>query len=562
MKPPRALLLALAVLCSSAALAGTAHATTITELPPLAAGSGPEGIAAGPDGNVWFVENRASRFGRVVPSTGKITDFSTGSGISANSLPAEITPGPDGGLWFTEEAPSRIGRIDPRTATAKEFAASGQPEGITTGPDGNLWFTEFAGNRIGRITPAGAITEFSQGIGPASMPLGIAAGPDGNLWFTELRFESNPIGRITLPGAVTEFSAGISAASQPARIVAGPDGNLWFSEQTGDAIGRITPAGVVTEFRTGLSRGSGPVGIAVGPDGNLWFAEFGGTSGSHIGRITPAGVVTEFPKELSASPLDITLGPDGNLWFTEPFGNRIGEVRLDPEVTTGGASSIGSAGATLAGTVNTVGTDTSYVVQYGTSTNYGATTASKMLSAGGKPVAIAANVGGLKPGTLYHYRVVAANARGTTNGADATFTTARGSSTGGGGTPRDTSAPKLAIATPAKPAAPGKGSLTLQIGCPLAETLGCHGSVRLETLAKVTASRKGAAPSRLALGTVRFRVGAGQKRAVEIRLSRSGKAFVRKHHRLRVRAIVTAVDAAGNHRTTVKRLTLTSRGLR
>ena len=62
-------------------------------------------------------------------------------------------------------------------------------------------------------------------------------------------------------------------------------------------------------------------------------------------------------------------------------------------------------------------------------------------------------------------------------------------------------------------------------------------------------------------GTVRFRVGAGQKRTVEIRLSRSGKAFVHKHHRLRVRAIVTAVDAAGNRRTTVKRLTLTSRGL-
>ena len=111
MKPPRALLLALAVLGSSAALAGTAHATTITELPPLAAGSGPEGIAAGPDGNVWFVENRASRFGRVVPSTGKITDFSTGSGISANSLPAEITPGPDGGLWFTEVIFGGSGKI-------------------------------------------------------------------------------------------------------------------------------------------------------------------------------------------------------------------------------------------------------------------------------------------------------------------------------------------------------------------------------------------------------------------------------------------------------------------
>ena len=158
---------------------------------------------------------------------------------------------------------------------------------------------------------------------------------------------------------------------------------------------------------------------------------------------------------------------------------------------------------------------------------------------------------------------MAANARGTTNGADRTFTTARaGSSGGGSGTPRDTTPPKLAVASPVKLAAAGKGLLTLEIGCPLAETLGCHGSVKLETAAKVSASRRGAAPSRLALGSVRFRVGAGQKRTVEIKLSRSGRAFVRKHHRLRVRAIVTAVDTAGNHRTTVKRLTLTSRGLR
>ena len=119
MKRPRSLLVALAVVLASAALAGTAHATTITELPPLAAGSGPQGIAAGPDGNVWFVENRASRFGRLTPSTGKITDFSTGSGISANSLPAEITAGPDGNLWFTEEAPSRIGRINHRHGDGK-----------------------------------------------------------------------------------------------------------------------------------------------------------------------------------------------------------------------------------------------------------------------------------------------------------------------------------------------------------------------------------------------------------------------------------------------------------
>jgi hypothetical protein len=96
----------------------------------------------------------------------------------------DITAGPDGNLWFVENNGNKIGKIT-TSGTITEYALpSGRwPEGITAGPDGNLWFTELADN-IGKITTSGTITEYAIPTG-ASSPYGIAAGPDGNLWFTE-----------------------------------------------------------------------------------------------------------------------------------------------------------------------------------------------------------------------------------------------------------------------------------------------------------------------------------------------------------------------------------------
>jgi streptogramin lyase len=326
-----AVVVAVAVLGGSLALAGaSASANPVTEFSTgITEGSGPQGIAAGPDGNLWFTEPSGgrSRIGRITP-TGTATQFSEGI---TESLPVGIAAGPDGNLWFTAPGdfgvPARIGRITP-TGAVTEFSEGINPnvfsEGIAAGPDGNLWFTGagigFTGAGIGQITPTGTVTQFSTGI--TSQPSGIAAGPDGNLWFTEPG--GNRIGKITPTGTVTEFSKGIAEGSGPYGIAAGKDGNLWFTEVS-RGIGRITPTGTVTEFSAGITAGSEPRGIAAGPDGNLWFTEF---SGNRIGRITPAGVVTEFSAGITegSGPFGIAAGPDGNLWFTEFSGNRIGRI--------------------------------------------------------------------------------------------------------------------------------------------------------------------------------------------------------------------------------------------
>ena len=95
-----------------------------------------------------------------------------------------------------------------------------------------------------------------------------------------------------------------------------------------------------------------------------------------------------------------------------------------PTATTGSASSITTTSATLNATVNPNGAATTAQFQYGTTTAYGST-ASVTLSpnSGASAQSVSATLTGLTPLTLYHFRISATNSLGTTNGADATFTT-------------------------------------------------------------------------------------------------------------------------------------------
>ncbi len=126
----------------------------------------------------------ANKIGRIT-TAGVVTEFPI---PTADSAPNGIAAGPDGNLWFTEHAANQIGRIT-TAGVITEFSiptVNSVPGGIAAGPDGNLWFTEYVGNQIGRITDGRRRSPNSLFPRPAASLDGIAAGPDGNLWFTEI----------------------------------------------------------------------------------------------------------------------------------------------------------------------------------------------------------------------------------------------------------------------------------------------------------------------------------------------------------------------------------------
>jgi streptogramin lyase len=275
----------------------------VTEFSLPSATSKPDGIAAGPDGNLWLSE--ANEIARMT-TAGVITQFAltSASGVA-------VSPGPDGNIWFTGPGDS-ITRVTPGGSIAyfPIPTTNADLQDITAGPDGNMWFVEFTGNKIGRITLGGVVTEFTVPT-PNSSPAGIVAGPDGNLWFAE--YFGGKVGRMTPSGVFTEYVVN----GDPIGVAAGPEGNVWFTNGAGAAVGFITPAGVVTEYTGNIY----PAEICAGPDGALWFTD---TFGNQIGRITTAGAMTLYPVPTpGGGPSGITVGPDGNVWFTEHGAGKV-----------------------------------------------------------------------------------------------------------------------------------------------------------------------------------------------------------------------------------------------
>lgn len=110
--------------------------------------------------------------------------------------------------------------------------------------------------------------------------------------------------------------------------------------------------------------------------------------------------------------------------------NGGGNTQQAPAVSTDPASAVTDTSATLNGTVNPEGASTAFQYDYGTTNAYGTSTGSGSAGSGSTGVSEPTSVTGLLPDTLYHYRVEATNATGTTFGNDQTFTT----SPAGGGT--------------------------------------------------------------------------------------------------------------------------------
>ncbi len=284
--------------------------TVDTQTKEYPLGQAPNGIALGPDGNLWVGEDAG--VARVTPS-GVVTQVATIRG-------GEMVVGSDNNLWFMSY--QYLMRMTlAGVATEVPLATDARPWDLAAGPDGNIWAALNTTNyvaSIGRITTAGVITEFP--VPTASVLLeGICAGPDGAMWFTE--YFGNKIGRITTAGVITEFPIP-TPDSRPVTIASGPDGNLWFTEWNAQKIGRITPSGVITEFASPLNNLQE---IAAGPDGRLWFTAYGTP---FVGAITTAGVATTVAIPSGSDAFGIVAGPDQAIWYTQPTGKRV--ARLVP----------------------------------------------------------------------------------------------------------------------------------------------------------------------------------------------------------------------------------------
>ena len=194
-----------------------------------------------------------------------------------------------------------------------------------------------------------------------------------------------------------------------------------------------TPPVAITNAASGVSTSGATLNGTVNPTNlaTTYHLEYG--TSTAYGTSTPSQSAGSDYASHAESVNVAGLAPNTTYHFrivaTNSVGTSVGADQIfttsanAPAVITGPASGVSATAAMVSGSVNPNGVPTSYHVDYGTSTAYGKSTATTGAGSGKSPLAVQVRLTGLSPGAIYHYRLVAVSAAGTTSGGDRTFGT-------------------------------------------------------------------------------------------------------------------------------------------
>lgn len=260
------------------------------------------------------------------------------------------------------------------------------------------------------------------GLGATSSASDMTFTSDGQLWGIRT---SN--GRLMTINKTTGAGAevGTSGGFGNALVTTDSDQFVGITFNTGQWFYWLVPQSGGQDKVAGDFFGTPPIfgggGASVGADGFVYIANAGGGNGYlDVANLTTLTIVNE------VSSLSFFDAIAWNDFFTLTFG----PAPTTPTVVYGAVTTSWNTGLIHA-TINPNSSgDTTWQVQYGTTTGYGHSSLTLTIPDGGSPVSISRLVGvasgffaSLNASTLYHYRIVATNNVGTATGADHTFTT-------------------------------------------------------------------------------------------------------------------------------------------
>jgi virginiamycin B lyase len=165
----------------------------------LAPGSAPYGIAAAPDGGVWFTAPGRNQIGRVVSTSGTITMLDL---PAPQARAAMLTVDAAGRPWAALNAAGALAYVSDGTVRLVELPggrAPAAPVGIAASAAG-IWYADIAGGCVGRVDPSGSVEQITF-TDAACRPHAVASDTDGGCWVT--LWGTGQLARITADGDVT-----------------------------------------------------------------------------------------------------------------------------------------------------------------------------------------------------------------------------------------------------------------------------------------------------------------------------------------------------------------------
>jgi hypothetical protein len=356
------------------------------------------GVAVGADGNVYVGFFSSAQVNEYVPAANPVTTSDYLTSLNDLSAVCNIALSPQGAVYVDSYSAGPVMKYEPsQFSLAEPIGTLFAEHGATLAADqvtGDVYVDE--NNIVTQYGNSGNVvgTFGQRGAGALEGSYGIAV-DDTN----EDAFVSNE-GRVEIfaPGEgpeapqtdpVTNITG--MAATFNGTLNPGKSAKVGYYFQYN--VGSTCEGGATSPVSEGLEGQSLPVSFAASElEGNTLYAVC-------AVAVNPFGAI-------SGSPVSFTT------------------MREKPIVTTEAGTSNGSTEATLSAEIRPGNLDTKYHFEYGTEAPaYGNGAPIPDADAGTSPTTVSQTIDGLEPGKTYHYRVVATNSVGTSEGPDQTFIT-------------------------------------------------------------------------------------------------------------------------------------------
>jgi|GEM_PF-5220903 len=394
---------------------------------------------------------------------GAAGDFNNPQGIATDLS--------NGDLFVADQWNSRVQAIDPTGDVVTSWDGAATPFGFwgpgATAVDATndrVYVTDIYNNAVYVFNRAGDYLDQLTPSTPFGSVAGVAVntstgnGSSGNVYVVDgangLVHVFNDIGGYLGAGS------GDSEMSSPSGIaIDSSSGDVYVVDAGNSRVERFTSTGTYVSTLAGTVS---PIALAVDPsNGDVYVGE-NGSFGPQVARYDSAGNrLYAFGSGRIGGIGGLTTSPSSHRVYVTDSANMVVAIFTTITLatpTTGAATGVDSANATLNGTLNTENTTVSSVYfDYGLDTSYGNQAySSDSYPPSNADAPVTVPVSGLQPNQTYHYRLAATGPDGTAYGADQTFTT-------------DPAAPAIG-ATSATPIGSGSATLHAQINANNSET--------------------------------------------------------------------------------------------
>ncbi len=357
---------------------------------------GPNGIAVDPtDGSILVADTGNGRVQRFGSGGAYVSQFSA----AASKVAVDST----GDIYVLSDF-SEVNRYDSTGSFEQFLTAEGFPFQVAVDASTNhAYVAQYASGLlvVSEYDESGALVEsHANGSGlQVSDASGLAINPATGVAYLGTGANGNATGVYVLD-AVTPPTATIAAAT-------------GIGAHSATLNGSVNPSGPPTTYRFEFSE-----------NGTDWIPGPGGTAGDGSVDVPVSGIA----KLLDANTLyHVRLVANHVLGLASSTSAETTFTTLPaaPDIVTGAATVPTDTTATLQARLIPNNSPTTYFFEYGLDDSYGSVVPPSPAGpvGGALPVDVAETISGLTPSTVYHYRVVASNAHGTTIGIDRSFTT-------------------------------------------------------------------------------------------------------------------------------------------